>query len=539
MNGTVPRIFFPKLDAPEVIANVVFPDGTPSRSADAATEKIEKAIQKINEKYSKAGQPLVQVVHRMVGTVTFDSGPGGGETTTGGHVGKVHVQLVDNTKRSVTSQQVVAEWRAAVGTIAGVETMTFGSQARGPGGKAIEFKLLAAAEHMADLEAAVDEAKAELSKFKGVTDVADDSRPGKWELQLTEKPNAQSLGIALNDIARTVRASYYGEEVMRLQRGRHEVKLMVRYPEEDRNSLAGFSDVRVDGGDGIQRPITEVADVKFTRGYSEINRINQRRSITVSADVDEKEGVAKDIIEKMQGARPSAMAKLVEKFRVMIGFEPTPETTSFMDKLLKKYPTLRIRWEGQQEQHTESVGSLTTGLAVALLAMFILLTLEFNSYGQPLVVMAVIPFGIVGAIWGHAFMGLPLTLFSMLGLVALTGVVVNDSIVLVDFINARVRAGVPLEVAVRESGQRRFRPVLLTSLTTVVGLLPILLEKSFQAQLLIPMATSLCFGLMLSTLLVLVLVPTFYLVYGKLFGVTVDPVAVAELADKSTASATP
>lgn len=536
-NGTVPQVFFPKLDAPEVIANVIFPDGTPSRVTDEATAKIEKAIQQINEKYASNGQPLVQVIHRKVGSVTIGGGPGGGETSTGGHVGQVHVQLVDNTARSVTSQQVVTEWRSAVGTIPGVETLTFGSQARGPGGKAIEFKLLAATEHMADLELAIEEAKAELSKFKGVTDVADDSRPGKWELQLTEKPNAQSLGIPLDNIARTVRASYYGEEVMRLQRGRHEVKLMVRYPEEDRNSLASFADIRVDGGDGIQRPITEVADITITRGYSEINRINQRRSITISADVDEKEGVAKDIIQKLQGAKLSPLAMLAETVRVYFGGEPTPPSSAFMTQLLEKYPTLRIRWEGQQEQDTESVGSLMTGLAVALLAMFILLTVEFNSYGQPIVVMAVIPFGIVGAILGHAFMGLPLTLFSMLGLVALTGVVVNDSIVLVDFINARVRAGVPLEQAVLEAGQRRFRPVLLTSLTTVVGLLPILMEKSFQAQVLIPMATSLCFGLMLSTLLVLVLVPTFYLVYGRLFGVTVDP--VAESTDKFEVPATP
>ncbi|MEZ6127613.1 MAG: efflux RND transporter permease subunit [Planctomycetaceae bacterium] len=512
LNGTVPRVFFPKLDAPEVVANVIFPDGTPSRITDAATEKIENAIQQINKKYSTDKSPLVMAIHRMVGSVTIAGGPGGGETTTGGHVGKVHVQLADNTLRSVTSQEIVDEWRAAVGAIPGVETLTYGSQNRGPGGKAIEFKLLAATEHMEDLEAAIEEARAELSRFAGVTDIADDSRPGKWELQLTEKPGAISMGIPLNDIARTVRASYYGEEVMRLQRGRHEVKLMVRYPEEDRNSLANFGDIRVDSGDGIQRPITELADVKVTRGYSEINRINQRRSITVSADVDENVANANDIVGALRA-----------------GFVP---------ELLKKYPTLRVRWEGQQEQDTESVSSLMIGLGVALLAMFMLLTMEFNSYGQPLVVMAVIPFGIVGAIWGHAFMGLPLTLFSMLGLVALTGVVVNDSIVLVDFINARVRSGTPLKVAVIEAGQRRFRPVLLTSMTTVAGLLPILLEKSFQAQLVIPMATSLCFGLMLSTALVLVLVPTFYLVYGTIFGVTLHnerPISVSS-ADKSVAT---
>ena len=256
---------------------------------------------------------------------------------------------------------------------------------------------------------------------------------------------------------------------MRLQRGRHEVKLMVRYPEKERNTLARFSDIRVDGGDGIQRPITELADVNITRGYSEINRINQRRSITISADVNEKEGVAKDIVQAMQGTEPPIGVRIAEQVSILFGGEPTPPPDAFVSRLLKKYPNLRVRWEGQQEQDTESVGSLMTGLAVALLAMFILLTMEFNSYGQPLVVMAVIPFGIVGAIWGHAIMGLPLTLFSMLGLVALTGVVVNDSIVLVDFINARVRSGTRLEEAVLEAGQRRFRPVLLTSLTTVVG----------------------------------------------------------------------
>lgn len=518
-NGTVPQVFFPKLDAPEVIANVVFPDGTPSRITDAATQKIEDAIQEINRKYSTEEVPLVRVVHRMVGSVTLQGGPGGGETTTGGHVGKVQVELADNTQRSITSQQVADEWRAAVGKISGVETLTFGSLARGPGGKAIEFKLLADADDMEILQEAVEESKTELKRFAGVFDISDDSRPGKWELQLTEKPGAQSLGIPLQQIARTVRASYYGEEVMRLQRGRHEVKLMVRYPEEDRNSLANFKDIRVDGGDGIQRPITELAQVTPSRGYSEINRLNQKRSITISADVDEDRANAKQIIATMSGSGPGLLTRIKNAIQTRLGNPPPPTPEPFVEKLLAKYPQVEIRWEGQQEQDTESIGSLFLGLAVALLAMFMLLTMEFNSYGQPLVVLAVIPFGIVGAIWGHAIMGLPLTLFSMLGIVALTGVVVNDSIVLVDFINARLKAGVELNEAVLEAGQRRFRPVLLTSMTTVAGLFPVLMEKSFQAQLVIPMATSLCFGLLLSTLLVLILVPTFYVIYGRNFGV--------------------
>ena len=494
-SGTVPSIFFPKLDAPEVMAKVIFPDGTPSRVTEHATERIEKAILDINKKYSTPDRPLMLATHRMVGLVKDDA-PGGGQTTEGSHAGSVYAQLVDGGLRDVTSEEVVQEWRNTVGPIAGVETLTFGSQSRGPGGKPIEFKLLGPSTEMKDLEAAVEEVKAKLATYKGVFDVSDDSRPGKWELQLREKEDAVALGVPLESIARTVRASYYGEEVMRLQRGRHEVKLMVRYPEEDRKSLARFDDIRVDSGDGVQRPITELADVSVSRGYSEINRIDQKRSITVSSDIDEKVGNAKEIVGNLQ--------------------------QTFMPDLLKKYPSLRVRWEGQQEQDTESVRSLGIGLGIALIAMYVLLTMEFTSYGQPMVVMTIIPFGIVGAVIGHWVMGIPLTLFSTLGLVALTGIVVNDSIVLVDFINSAVRGGMPLNQAVLEAGARRFRPVMLTSLTTIAGLAPILTETSFQAQLVIPMAASLCFGLMTSTVLVLVLVPTFYLIYARIFGVTVD-----------------
>jgi HAE1 family hydrophobic/amphiphilic exporter-1 len=494
-SGTVPSIFFPKLDAPEVMSRVIFPDGTPARITDTATLRVEQALTAINEKYSQPGRPLILTTHRMVGVVKDDS-PGSGQVTEGSHAGSVYAQLVDSALRDITSEEIVQEWRNEVGSLAGVETLTFGSESRGPGGKPIEFKLLASAGEMKRLEAAVDEVKIKLAFYRGVFDVSDDSRPGKWELQLKEKQNAVALGVPLENIARTVRASYYGEEVMRLQRGRHEVKLMVRYPEEDRTSLARFDDIRVDGGDGVQRPITELAEVSVSRGYSEINRIDQKRSITISADINEKEGNAKEIVADLQA--------------------------KFMPDLLRKYPDIRVRWEGQQEQDTESVRSLGIGLAIALLAMYVLLTMEFTSYGQPMVVMAIIPFGIVGAVIGHWLMGLPLTLFSTLGLVALTGIVVNDSIVLVDFINSAVRGGMLLDQAVLEAGGRRFRPVLLTSLTTIAGLAPILTETSFQAQLVIPMAASLCFGLMTSTVLVLVLVPTFYLIYARIFGVRVD-----------------
>lgn len=490
-NGMVPWVFFPKLDARSIASTVIFPDGTPSRITDEATKKLEDAIWQLNEKYKPMhdGNDIVELTHRLVGQVRAQA-PGGQQSLTeGGHAGMVQVELVDNQNRKVTSQQISQEWRAMAGNIPGYETLTFGTQSMGPGGNPIEFKLLASGDHMPELEAAVEECKVKLETYAGVFDTADDSRPGKWELQITVKDDAESLGVPLQTIANTVRSSYYGDEVMRLQRGRHEVKLMVRYPSEERRSMADFGELRVNTGDGKLRPIKELANVQLERSYSEINRIDQKRSITITSDVNEKEAVASEIIADMK--------------------------KNFIPELLKKYPQVSVRWEGQAEQSQESIGSLFIGFVVALIAMFALLTLEFRSYIQPIIIMTVIPFSAVGALWGHAFMGLPLTLFSVLGMVALTGVVVNDSIVLIDFVNHRLAEGMPLKQALIFSGQRRFRPVLLTSLTTIAGLLPILSEKSFQAQLLIPMATSLCFGLMLATILVLILAPTFYLVYGK------------------------
>jgi multidrug efflux pump subunit AcrB len=287
-----------------------------------------------------------------------------------------------------------------------------------------------------------------------------------------------------------VRASYYGEEVMRLQRGRHEVKLMVRYPREERKSFRTLEEIRVTGPDGVKRPIAELADVTVARGYSEINRLGQKRSISVVADID----VAKSSLTSSQ------VTADLEK-RLMPG-------------LLTDFPLVRVRWEGEQEQTQESLRSLGVGFVVALFAMFVLLTMEFKSYFQPLLIIAIIPFGCAGAIFGHALMGMPLTIFSMFGLVALAGVVVNDSIVLIDFINLRVREGSPLRQSLREAGCLRFRPVMLTSITTIGGLLPLLFEKSFQAQFLIPMATALAFGLATTTLLVLVLVPVMYSFFG-------------------------
>ena len=525
--GIVPSILFPKSDNNNLQATISFPDGTTAAETDRATRMMEEALRQVSrevaqERAAKEGvtgeeidsrtdqsiadqsiadrsiadrsiadrsiEGPVRLTYRDIGTITNLQNPAGGGGS-GSHVGQVFAELYDSEVRNIHSDKLLARWRAAVGDIPGAERITYGSVGVGPGGKPIEFKLLAPSEDVDQLLAATEAIKQRLGEFAGVYDIADDNTPGKWEFQFRVKDRALATGVTPTDLGETVRNAYFGAEVMRLQRGRHEVKLMVRYPEEERGSLVDFREIRVRTADGGERPITELAEINLNRGFSEINRVDQMRSITISADLDEATANADLIITELQN--------------------------SFVPALQKQFPAIALRWEGQREQSNESVGSLMTGFAVAILAMYVLLVLQFRSYIQPILILAIVPFGMIGAVWGHALLGLPLTLFSMFGLVALSGVVINDSIVLIDFINSRVRDGLPIKQALMESGERRFRPIILTSLTTIAGLIPLMTERSFQAQLMIPMAASLAFGLMLATFLVLLLVPVFYLQYVK------------------------
>ena len=499
--GYIPINPFPKTDSNQILAQIVYPDGTPARVADEATSRIESAARQVSEQLyqeqAARGEAIeaaggathgpVKLTFRQVGQLTAQ-GPMRSAQGGGSNVGQVYVELRDSTERNISSTELINLWRKAAGEFSGAELVRFDSASMGPGGQPIEFKLLAPASQQVELDQATEDVKRYLETFTGVYDIRDDATPGKLEFQIRVKDRAQSMGITSAELAETVRNAYYGAEVMRLQRGRHEVKLMVRYPANERNSLTQFSEIRVRGSDGVERPITELADPVVVRGYSEINRLDQQRSITVTADLDPSEANAQQIADALR-------------------------TKYFNDEFHKKYPSVSVSWEGQQQQTYESITTLGIGSALALLAMYILLVIEFRSYFQPLLILAIIPFGIIGAVWGHAFMGLEVTLFSFFGLVALMGVVVNDSIVLVDFINHRVRGGMEPTQALVEAGRRRMRPVFLTSLTTIGGLFPMLLERSFQAQFLIPMATSIAFGLMLSTVLVLFQVPVFFQLY--------------------------
>ena len=460
LSGITPFEIFPDIDSRVIEGQVDFPDGTSAAYARKSTLDMEKALHRVNEQIiQQTGQSVISVVYRQVGQAG-DSGELM-QTSGGSHTGSVKVELVTTAERDISSHEIMERWRQEMPPVAGVEILKFGAVTMGPGGNAIEFRLLAAPEGKQFLEQAVEDSKAYLRSKNGVIDIADDSRVGKWEMRVRLNEQGIALGLDESALASTVRASYFGEEVMRLQRGRHEVKLMVRYPESERNSRSDFNEIMIRDPNGVERPIKDIANVDYVRAKSEINRLDHKRSIKITAEIDKSQGAnAAAIVAEMQA---TFLPKLLETYRNRHGIK------------------LYVDWDGEQQQNQESLSSMGSGFTMALFGMFILLTLQFRSYIQPAIIMFIIPFGIIGAIFGHSVMGLSFTLFSFFGMIALTGVVVNDSIVLVDFINSRIRAGMNLDDALIEAGRRRFRPIMLTSFTTIAGLFPMLLERSFSS----------------------------------------------------------
>jgi multidrug efflux pump subunit AcrB len=493
-SGLVRSGMFPKLDGREISGSLVFPNGTAAKFSAEGVAQLRGAFQELDEELQAEGHPsVVQNLYEKVGEVGDEmQGPTG--VTNGSHVGSVAVLLTPTDEREYSARELINRWREKVPKVAGTDALKFGARSMGPGGSSIEFKILGDSKGAPYLEDAAEDCKKWLASKTGVFDIEDDMRPGKWQRVLKLNSEGQALGLNEQDLAETIRSIYYGNEVMRLQRGRHEVKLMVRYPREDRKTQAAFEEIRIRDSQGNERPLTEVAEISHSRELSEINRLDQRRSITVTADLDSNKVDGRKLIEEM---KTDFIPGMGESYREKYG------------------ANLAVNWEGEQAQNEESMASMFTGFAIALLCMYVLLTLQFRSYLQPLIIMSIIPFGFLGAIVGHGIVGIELTLFSYFGLIALTGVVVNDSIVLVDFINTRVRKGIPLKDALAMAGSRRFRPIMLTSMTTIAGLFPMLLETSMQAQVLIPMAVSLIFGLLFGTLLILILVPVFYSLYGS------------------------
>jgi multidrug efflux pump subunit AcrB len=336
------------------------------------------------------------------------------------------------------------------------------------------------------LMAAADELKNELRGYPGIFDISDSFLPGKKEMQIKLKLPARSLGLTLDDLARQVRHAFYGAEALRLQRDKDEVKVMVRYPESERRSLGDIEKIRIRMPDGSEVPFSQVAEVKMEQGYASIERAQRLRVIKVTADVDETITNANELRIELE--------------------------SRFLPQLKNRYMGLRCSIEGEGKEQKESMADVKNGFIIALFAIYALLAIPFRSFTQPFIVMAAIPFGIIGAVFGHLIMGYNLSLMSMFGIVGLAGVVVNDSLVLIDATNRIRGQGLSAHDAITRAGAMRFRAIILTSLTTFAGLTPMLLERSLQAQFLIPMAISLGFGVLFGTGITLLLVPSLYMI---------------------------
>jgi multidrug efflux pump subunit AcrB len=349
-----------------------------------------------------------------------------------------------------------------------------------------------------------------LWEFDGVGNVADDLIPGKRELRVTLRPSARVLGLTLDDVAKQLRLGFFGGEAVRLRRGRDEVIVRVRYPDDERRSVMDLENLRVTTARGHKIPFLEAADVEWARGYANIMHQGAKRRVRILADVDDRVANAERIVQTLQAG--------------------------FLDEVVGQYNDIRWEFGGDRERMDESMSSLWSGLKLALIAIYAILASMLRSYVQPIVILAAVPFGVIGAVVGHALLGLDLTLLSLFGVVALSGVVVNDSLVLVDVINSGIRDGRGVREAVLAAGEKRFRAVVLTSVTTVAGLAPLILERSSQAQTIIPMAVSLSFGLMFATALTLFVVPALYLivndgrrvVYSLIHGGALPPAELVE-----------
>ena len=486
--GHIKVTFFPPVESDYVTARIVMPPGTAIEATTAAVREVELAAHRVkaalDEDFGSDDGSIVRHIFMTVGTQT-DSRNGPAFVSTGGgdNLGEVAIELTGGDVRPIAAKVVAQRWRDETAPIPGIEELRFES-ALFSGGDPINIQLAAA--DTTALEAAADRVKLRLSEYAGVIDVSDTFRDGKQEIKLSLLESAEPLGITLEDLSRQVRQAFYGAEAQRIQRGRDDIRVMVRYPRDQRRSLSDLDNLRIRAPGGGEVPFYAVARVERGRGYATIRRADRRRVINVTADINYAIANENEVLADLR--------------------------SEFLPALLAEYPGLSYDLEGVQREQIKTYRALKWNVPIALVLIYALLAVPLRSYGLPLVIMAVIPFGFVGAIAGHLIMRMDLSVMSIFGVVALSGVVVNSSLVLVHYVNQRRDEGISLEDAVRAAGVARFRPIALTSLTTFAGLTPLLLEGSVSAQFLIPMATSLAFGVVFASSISLFLVPSLYLI---------------------------
>ena len=467
-SGWTRFVFFPRIASETALGSVTMPVGTSFDVVDSYVEKMSNSAKLLQDKYrDEQGQSLIlntlAITSEEKGRVRFE------------------ILAADKNTTGIGTAQLVKEWRELIGPLPGAESVTFRAEI-GRGGDPIDVQL--SATDLKTLKLVSDEVKNRIRTYPTAFEIADSLSNGKEELQIQLTAQGYAMGMNNTWVTRQVRDAYFGSQVQRIQRGRDDVRVMLRFPLSERQSISKLNDMLINTPSGGKVPLSHVATLKPGKSASAITRIDRYRTVNVTADVDKN---------------ATNMTTL------------NADLNQFLTELMSKYPGVSYSLEGEAREQTDSFNSLAWGLVFVFFIIYCLLAIPFKSYIQPIIVMSVIPFGAIGAIIGHWIMGMDLTIMSLLGLMALIGVVVNDSLVLVDFINTKVKAGIKAYDAVLIAAQSRFRPVMLTSLTTFIGLMPLLFEKATQAQFLIPMAVSLGFGIIFATFITLILVPVNYL----------------------------
>ena len=488
--GRVQFEFMPDVEADNMVATLTMPLGTPVDRTSEAVAALEISLESLRKELEEQGHgDLVKHVMTSIGThpSTGRMGPMAGQADSAAHLGEVSVELVSSENRSQSSTNLLERWRALTRPIPDVVALDFTSSLFSAGE---DINIQFTGQDTDTLRRAAGDLKDKLREFTGVFDIADSFRAGKKEVKLKIKPEAEMLNLSQMDMARQVRQAFYGEEAQRIQRGRDDVRIMVRYSEEERETLSSLEEMRIRTPAGVEVPFSTVAEAEMGRGYSTIDRVDRRRAVNVTAAVDPVEANANEVISRLEDIE--------------------------LKEILARYPGISYSLEGEQKEMQDSMVALGEGFIIAVIIIFVLLAVPLKSYVQPLIILSAIPFGLVGALLGHILMGYNVSILSLFGVVALSGVVVNDSLIMVDAVNKNRAAGMALFESVTNAGAVRLRPILLTSLTTFGGLMPLILEESMQAKFMIPMAISLGFGIMFATMITLVLVPTLYIILTDL-----------------------
>lgn len=463
--------FFPPIEGDLVTVTLAMPAGTREQVTDKWLTQIEKASWEVSANYKKEradGKDVVIAVNKNLGPTTYE--------------GTVLIKLLDNETRNTSSREIIDRIRKATGPVYGAETLTFGGRAAF--GSPVSIALTG--DNLESLEAAADELVSGMEELPDVRDITSSNKEGLREINLTLKEKARLLGLTTQQVVGQVRQGFFGAEVQRLQRGKDEVKVWVRYTESDRSSVGNLENMRIRTPDGSSYPLQELADFKMERGVIEIQRLNGQREIRINADVASDDVSVSEVNSTIEN--------------------------DILPPILEKHSDVRYLLEGQAKESQDFANSSGSVLPIVLMLIFVIIILTFRSVSQTLSVFAIIPFGLIGVILGHYMLGKPLSILSVLGIFALVGIIVNDALVLVSAHNLLLQKGKTFRDALYEASLSRFRPIFLTSITTIAGLTPLLFEKSLQAQFLIPMAISVSFGLAAATLLILLLLPTFLMI---------------------------